>query len=215
MNRNPSVNRYLKDKSMDHIDHALGRPVDPMGETYRNHFATGVDSQEAKAFGASENWELDGLVRGMAYFSVTDAGRKALADHLTQIGDKHRLYDVTYEGQTQAVVALSAAKAVGQFVLPPAKTRAPSTARFGAAGVCDPSKVYVSTDAGGAMIYAAVHFSGRGKLYEVEPVGELKPDPDARVDGLSFACDRARVLRVIRLKGKTIKRVQKIVMEDA
>lgn len=111
MNRNPSVNRYLKDKSMDHIDHALGRPVDPMGETYRNHFATGVDSQEAKAFGASENWELDGLVRGMAYFSVTDAGRKALADHLTQIGDKHRLYDVTYEGQTQAVVALSAAKA--------------------------------------------------------------------------------------------------------
>ena len=26
-------------------------------------------------------------------------------------GDKHRLYDVTYEGQTQSVVALSAAKA--------------------------------------------------------------------------------------------------------
>ncbi|MEZ0003822.1 hypothetical protein [Sinorhizobium fredii] len=111
MNRNPSVNRYLKDKSMDHIDHALGRPVDPMGETYRNHFATGVSSPEAKASGASKNWELDGLVRGMAYFSVTDAGRKALADHLTQIGDKHRLSDVTYEGQTQAVVAVSAAKA--------------------------------------------------------------------------------------------------------
>lgn len=28
------VNRYLKDKAMDHIDHALGRPVDPMDETY-------------------------------------------------------------------------------------------------------------------------------------------------------------------------------------
>ena len=30
-----SVNRYLEDKGMDRIDHALGRPVDPMRETYR------------------------------------------------------------------------------------------------------------------------------------------------------------------------------------
>lgn len=104
---NPRVNRYLKDKAMDHIDHALGRPVDPMGETYRNHFATGVHSQEAKAFGASENWELDGLVRGMAYFSVTDAGRKALADHLKKIGDKWGRYSVTWNDETCIIAATS------------------------------------------------------------------------------------------------------------
>ncbi|RVJ68165.1 hypothetical protein CN167_29290 [Sinorhizobium medicae] len=109
MTSNPRVNRYLKYKALDHIDHALGRPVDPMGETYRNHFATGVNSQEAKAFGVSENWELDGLVRGMVYFSVTRAGRKALSDHLKKIGDPWQPYSVTWGGHT----VLIAAKSIG------------------------------------------------------------------------------------------------------
>lgn len=108
---NPSVNRYLKDKAFDHIDHALGRPVDPMRESYRNYFAAGVDSRNAKEFNVSPNWELFSQRDDMAYFGVTLAGRKALAAHLKQLGDKHRLYDVTYEGRTQAVVAVSAAKA--------------------------------------------------------------------------------------------------------
>ncbi len=111
MTNNPRVNRYLKDKAMDHIDHALGRPVDPMGETYRNHFATGANGQVAKMFAASPNRSKAGQRDDMAYFAVTDIGRKALSAHLKQIGDKHRLFDVTYQGQTQAVVAESASKA--------------------------------------------------------------------------------------------------------
>ncbi|WP_319533384.1 hypothetical protein [uncultured Cohaesibacter sp.] len=35
---NHSVNRSLDDKAMDAIDHALGRPVDPMSESYRNYY---------------------------------------------------------------------------------------------------------------------------------------------------------------------------------
>ncbi|MDE3791731.1 hypothetical protein I7G86_13920 [Sinorhizobium meliloti] len=111
MTSNPRVNRYLKDKAMDHIDHALGRPVDPLGETYRNHFATDAGGKQAQQFAASPNWERVGQRDDMAFFAVTDIGRDALAAHLKQIGDKHRLYHVTYEGQTQAVVAVSAAKA--------------------------------------------------------------------------------------------------------
>nr|WP_234897210.1 hypothetical protein [Sinorhizobium medicae] len=64
---------------------------------------------------------------------------------------------------------------VGQFVLPPATTKAPSTARFGAAGVCNTNKVYVCTDQHGALLYACMHWSGCGKVYEVEPIGELTP----------------------------------------
>lgn len=107
------VNRYLKDKAMDHIDHALGRPVDPMAESYRNHFATDTDSTLAKKFDASPYWERNKHVaRGdMAFYHVTDRGRAALRLHLIEIGDKHRLYDVTYQGQTETVVAVSAAKA--------------------------------------------------------------------------------------------------------
>lgn len=111
MNRNPSVNRYLKDKAFDHIDHALGRPIDPTRESYRNYFAIGETNTLARGFAASPNWKKIGQREDMAYFAVTDIGRNALAAHLKQIGDKHRLYDVTYEGQTQAVVAVSAAKA--------------------------------------------------------------------------------------------------------
>ncbi|RVL05139.1 hypothetical protein CN151_10880 [Sinorhizobium meliloti] len=103
---------------------------------------------------------------------------------------------------------------VGQFVLPPAKTRAPSTARFGAASVCNTNKVYLCTDMDGALVYACMHFSGRGKVYEVEPIGDLTLDPDAKVAGISFECDKARVLRVIRVPGKTIKLVQREMLRE-
>lgn len=107
------VNRSLKDRAMDRIDHALGRPVDPMAESYRNHFATDADSSTAKEFEASPFWARhgNGAPGGMVFYYVTDEGRAALRRHLVEIGDKHRIYDVTYQGQTQAVVAVSAAKA--------------------------------------------------------------------------------------------------------
>ncbi|WP_281517485.1 hypothetical protein [Ferranicluibacter rubi] len=98
---------------MDHIDHALGRPVDPMAESYRNYFATAADSEHGKAFAASPYWGTESSIEPsrMTYFFVTEAGRKALRQHLKEIGDKHRVYAVTYEGQTSTVVAVSAAKA--------------------------------------------------------------------------------------------------------
>jgi hypothetical protein len=107
------VNRYLKDKAMDHIDHAIGRPVDPMVESFRNHYAVERDSEAAKAFSLSPYWDTHGSTEPsrMVYFFVTDAGRAALKQHLKEIGDKHRLFDVTYQGQTSSVVAVSAAKA--------------------------------------------------------------------------------------------------------
>jgi rifampin ADP-ribosylating transferase len=104
---------------------------------------------------------------------------------------------------------------VGDLVLPPIQTKAPSLARFGGHDVCDRSKVYVCTMQEGALLYACMHPSGHGKVYEVEPIGDLQEDPDARSEGFSFSCDRARVVRVIRVKGKTIKRVQKYMLEDA
>lgn len=108
------VNRCLKDKAMDHIDHALGRPLDPMAETYRDHFACDPDSAEAKAFRASPFWaeaKPAGWANTMAFFYVTDEGRAALRDHLKSIGDKHKEYHVRFEGYTSSVVATSPSKA--------------------------------------------------------------------------------------------------------
>lgn len=106
---NPSVNRYLVDRAMDRIDHALGRPVDPMGETYRNHFVAGNDL--AEEFAASPHWVEYGRCGEMRTFGATQGGRQALADHLKAIGDKTCAFDVTFDGHTTRIPASTAAKA--------------------------------------------------------------------------------------------------------
>lgn len=107
----PSVNRCLEDKAFDHIDHALGRPVDPMAETYREYFATNNDSLEAGSFRASLNWSERNRHGDMVWFVVTAEGRAALCDHLKSIGERHRLFIVTYEGHETPVAATSHGKA--------------------------------------------------------------------------------------------------------
>lgn len=112
--RNPSVNRYLKNKAMDHIDHALGRPIDPLHESYRNYFAIVAGTNLAEGFEASPHWRRarnGGEAGEMIYFHVTTAGRQALADHLKEIGDRHALFAVTWDGITCHVPAVSVRKA--------------------------------------------------------------------------------------------------------
>lgn len=107
MNSNPKVNRYLRDKAMDRIDHALGRPVWPLRETYRNHYAT--TSADAMCFEANPHWEFCGAQDRMAFYAVTDAGRQALSDYLEtlDVDERHRAYVVTYEGYESTIPARS------------------------------------------------------------------------------------------------------------
>ncbi|WP_244618883.1 NAD(+)--rifampin ADP-ribosyltransferase [Rhizobium sp. 18065] len=102
---------------------------------------------------------------------------------------------------------------VGQIVLPPSRSGAPSTASFGAAAVCNRDAVYVTPDFEAAMMFACAHQSGRGKVYQVEPIGELARDPDAKGDGYSFECPAARVVRVFKIRGKIIRKTQKMLLE--
>jgi hypothetical protein len=103
------VDRYLADKAMDCIDHALGRPLDPLGETYRNFYAT--DGALADEMAGSPFWDEGKRSESMRYFFVNQAGREALAKHLKEIGDQHRAYVVTYAGYPNTVVATSRDKA--------------------------------------------------------------------------------------------------------
>lgn len=107
MGTNPSVNRCLDDKAMDRIDHALGRPVWPLRETYRNHFATDATGTLAVDFAFSCHWERLGQSGDMAFFAVSEAGRKALSAYLVEIGDQYRAFVVSYEGYEQIVPARS------------------------------------------------------------------------------------------------------------
>lgn len=109
---NPSVNRCLDDNAFDHIDHALGRPTFPLRESYRNYFATDVRSNLSIAFDASPFWELRNVTPcAMAYYSVTEHGRQALADHLAAEPAPWRAFSVTFGGFTSIVPERSRGKA--------------------------------------------------------------------------------------------------------
>lgn len=110
--RSTGVNRSLKDRAMDRIDHALGRPVDPLSETYRDYFCTDIRNPEADEMAASACWHMGRTMPGgMVYFYVTKFGRETLARHLRQIGDQNRLYVVSWDGHDMMQVAASRAKA--------------------------------------------------------------------------------------------------------
>lgn len=140
MKENPHVNRCLSNKHFDRIDHALGRPVDPLGETYRDHYAIGGGTALAAHFRASSHWIeardpsrhwverlnrasvhwIEALWRGdahgglwgqTAFFYVSQAGREALTAHLREIGDRNRAYIVVFDGQPATVVATKRSEA--------------------------------------------------------------------------------------------------------
>lgn len=102
------INRCLADKAMDRIDHALGRPLNPMAETYRNFYST--SGAEADTMASSPHW-IEGRPGSFRCFAVTDEGRAALAAHLREIADPHRAYAVTFAGHERMVIAGSASKA--------------------------------------------------------------------------------------------------------
>jgi len=83
----------------------------------------------------------------------------------------------------------------GGILLPPSITGAKSCADYGAGHVCRRDKVYVSVDVEDARLVAAL--TPAGKVYQVEPLGDVSPDPDCNIPGVSFECDRARVIRVV------------------
>lgn len=113
---NPRVNRYLHDKAMDRVDHALGRPLWPLRETYRNYFATDVDSSLVAEFDRSPYWHLSGVQGRMAFFHVTAEGKAALDRHLQDSSDA-KGWLVRFEGYTRIVPAASAAKAKYAYFL--------------------------------------------------------------------------------------------------
>lgn len=89
---------------------------------------------------------------------------------------------------------------VGDLILPPSETGVPSCSEFGAAAVHRNDRVYLCTDINGAYLFAAMHPSGKGRVYEVEPIGGVEPDPDYNgPPGESVQVPRARIVRVIPL----------------
>jgi rifampin ADP-ribosylating transferase len=99
----------------------------------------------------------------------------------------------------------------GAFILPPAITKQPSLSDFGAAAVHRRDRVYVTTSQAAALLYA----SGRknGVIYECEPLGQVEPDPDCTMPGLSLQCEKARVIRCIKPKKQHVEAARAVLFE--
>ncbi|MDX3575932.1 hypothetical protein [Streptomyces sp. FL07-04A] len=88
----------------------------------------------------------------------------------------------------------------GDLILPPDQTGtehrlSATSAELGApAHATRTDVVYLTTGRDIAKVYAA--FYPDGALYEVQPDGDLHPDPDCTVPGVSYQAPAARILRV-------------------
>jgi hypothetical protein len=94
---------------------------------------------------------------------------------------------------------------VGAYLLPPSVT---GVAQNGVVPdhVRRKDRVYITTDPNAAIFWAtgnrASHF------YEVEPEGELTDDPDHNGKGISFECEKAKIVAVHVIPEETIKQAR-------
>ena len=100
----------------------------------------------------------------------------------------------------------------GEFILPPSITKAPSCSEYGAASVHRRDRVYVTTNPTVALMFAA-GWPG-GVVYEVAPLGIVVADPDCNFPGMSFECEKARVLRVRKPTDKMIDDARRFLLEE-
>lgn len=100
----------------------------------------------------------------------------------------------------------------GQYVLPPSITGAKGLAAYGN-HIAERCRIYVTPDYTAAAMYAAS--LPKGEIYLVEPLGELKADPDCSQPGLSFSCERARVVKRFKLKPEQRRMIISALLEDS
>lgn len=98
----------------------------------------------------------------------------------------------------------------GAFLLPPSITKSKHCGLYGAGNVHRTDRVYVTTEQAAALLYA----SGwpNGVIYQCEPIGTLEDDPDCWKPGLSFQCEKARVLRVIKPRSKDLQMARAVLL---
>ncbi|QQN66749.1 NAD(+)--rifampin ADP-ribosyltransferase [Bradyrhizobium diazoefficiens] len=101
---------------------------------------------------------------------------------------------------------------VGQCILPASETGKESASDFGAGKLHRKDRVYVSVALEHAQFFASG--SKTPVVYEVEPEGEIEPDPDCKT-GVSFACQKAKVVGVHNIRGKTVKKFKKMMVAQS
>ncbi len=108
------VNRQIKgNPALDDVDHALGRPY-RVEDTYRDHYATCCPSQKAAM--RKSDWWVEGITRNdMTFFHVSDAGRAALKQELSDHGTYGRLYEVSRPGEWVGGLIMAKSRSAAKY----------------------------------------------------------------------------------------------------
>lgn len=101
---------------------------------------------------------------------------------------------------------------VGDLLLPPDQTGVTPLATWGEDAGLDVThvrtdRVFLTVSSDTAIMYAAMH-PGPAVVYRVQPLGEIEPDPDCHIPGLSWQAERARVVSIHPLPRKVRDRVR-------
>ena len=98
---------------------------------------------------------------------------------------------------------------IGDYILPP---EIQPEADFAAHPLHRQDRVYVS------IRLADAHFFGSAKrnpiVYEVEPEGEIEPDPDCNV-GVSFTCPKAKIVAIHEIPKEEIEKYREMMIANA
>lgn len=106
-------------------------------------------------------------------------------------------------------------KSTGQYLLCPEVTGVLSSASFAPLGFSSGAlarrdRVYVTTKIQDAILFSSFHPSGHGMVYECIPEGCLDDDPDCQVTAEAFECERALIVRRVRVKASTRRKLRRL-----
>ena len=91
---------------------------------------------------------------------------------------------------------------VGQYILPPNETGKDNM--IGLNPLRKTDRVYVTKDIAGAMFFASGH--DVPAVYEVTPEGIIEDDPDHKINGISFACPKAKIIAIHSVSSEVVRR---------
>jgi rifampin ADP-ribosylating transferase len=96
---------------------------------------------------------------------------------------------------------------VGEYVLPPSETGVRGMGELNP--LCRDDRVYVTRNIVDARFFASA--SPSPVVYEVVPE-EIEPDPDCNEPGVSFACQRAKIIAIHKIPGTVVKKNRKMML---
>jgi hypothetical protein len=94
---------------------------------------------------------------------------------------------------------------VGDYLLPRAATGVLGMSADNP--LCRDDRVYLTRSIEGARFFGSAALNP--VVYEAVPEGDIESDPDCTEPGLSIACQRARVVALLKIPGKVIKKNRK------